>query len=88
MTANPKDDTKPTRSTVGRKALIGLVAIACVAGGGYLLLQRRAGAQHTEAPEQASESPAECSSRKANHQIIKRMYPISQERPQHAWRLK
>ncbi len=55
MTANPKDDTKPTRSTVGRKALIGLVAIACVAGGGYLLLQRRAGAQHTEAPEQASE---------------------------------
>ncbi|MBN1361077.1 MAG: efflux RND transporter periplasmic adaptor subunit [Sedimentisphaerales bacterium] len=54
MTANPENAARPTRSTVRRKVLIGLVVTACVAGGVCLLLLKRAGAQDGETPEQAS----------------------------------
>ncbi len=54
MTANPKNDTKSAKSKPIGKVLVGLVSITCVAAGGYLLYQQRAGAQESGAPERAS----------------------------------
>jgi RND family efflux transporter MFP subunit len=55
MTANSKNGTKPTPSTLRRKIVLGLASLACVAAGGYFLLQKRAHAQGPDVPEQASE---------------------------------
>lgn len=54
MTAHPEQKQQPTRNRATTKILAGLVTVACVTAGGYLLYERRAQAQDTSAPEQAA----------------------------------
>jgi len=55
MTANPENDPKPARPRTMGKILTGLVIIACVGMGGYLLYQQKASAQDGAAPEPAAQ---------------------------------
>ena len=55
MTANPDHNATPTRFALKGKIFLGLVALACIAAGGYFLLQSRAAARETTASEPTSE---------------------------------
>jgi len=54
MTAKAENNVTPTQSALKGKVLFGLALLACVAAGGYFLLQNRANAQGSEAPEQTT----------------------------------
>jgi multidrug efflux pump subunit AcrA (membrane-fusion protein) len=54
MTANPKSDTQPRKTRVGRNLILGVVLIACVIAGAYLVHQRKAQAQDATASEPSS----------------------------------
>lgn len=56
MTANPKNDTQPRKTHVRRNLTLGVVLVACVGAGAYLLHQRKAQAQDNPSPEPSSQA--------------------------------
>ena len=56
MTASPDNNDKPIHSTIKRKLVLTLVALVCVAAGGYFLLQSRAKAQDAGPAEQSNDA--------------------------------